>query len=68
MYDSWPGTSMATPHVAAAAALLLAKSPNLKPAQVLSRLTATADRVPEQSARPDREYGAGRLNIAAALK
>lgn len=67
MYDSWPGTSMATPHVAAAAALLLAKSPALKPAQVLARLTATADRVPSQTARPDREYGAGRLNIAAAL-
>jgi subtilisin family serine protease len=67
MYDSWPGTSMATPHVAAAAALLFAKSPALIPAQVRARLTATADRVPSQSVWPNREYGAGRLNIAAAL-
>ena len=66
-YDSWPGTSMAAPHVAAAAALLLAKSPSLKPAQVRARLIATADRAPWQSTRPNREYGTGRLNIAAAL-
>ena len=67
MYDSWPGTSMATPHVAAAAALLLAKSPTLTPAQVRAKLMATADKVPSQTSRTDREYGAGRLNIAAAL-
>jgi subtilisin family serine protease len=59
---------MATPHVAAAAALLLAKRPNLTPAQVRERLTQTADRVPWQTTRPDREYGYGRLNIEAALR
>jgi subtilisin family serine protease len=59
---------MATPHVAAAAALLLAKSPNLKPAEIRAQLTKTADRVPWQSARPDEEYGYGRLNIEAALE
>jgi subtilisin family serine protease len=68
LYDSWPGTSMATPHVAAAAALLLAKRPNLTPAQVRERLMQTADRVQWQTSRPDREYGYGRLNIEAALK
>jgi len=68
LYDSWPGTSMATPHVAAAAALLLAKKPNLTPSQVRERLTKTADRVPWQSAHPDDEYGYGRLNVEAALK
>jgi subtilisin family serine protease len=67
MYDSWPGTSMATPHVAAAAALLLAKSPTLTPGQVRDKLIAAADKVPSQTSRQDREYGAGRLNIAAAL-
>jgi subtilisin family serine protease len=68
LYDSWPGTSMATPHVAAAAALLLAKSPNLTPKGVRQRLTETADRVRWQAQRPDEEYGWGRLNIEAALK
>jgi subtilisin family serine protease len=66
-YDSWPGTSMATPHVAAAVALLLAKSPRLTPAAVRKRLRDTADAVPAQDG-PDEEYGAGRLNIAAALR
>jgi subtilisin family serine protease len=67
-YDSWPGTSMATPHVAAAAALLLARRPNLTPAEVKKRLAKSADRVAGQAARSDKEYGAGRLNVAAALK
>lgn len=65
-YDSWPGTSMATPHVAAAAALLLAKPPNLTPSAVRRQLMTTADRVPGQT-RQNAEYGAGRLNIEAAL-
>ncbi len=44
-YDAWDGTSMATPHVAGAAALVLAKSPGLTPAQVIKKLTSSADRV-----------------------
>jgi hypothetical protein len=68
LYDSWPGTSMAAPHVAAAAALLLAKKPKLTPAQVRTRLTKTADKVKWQSQRFDDEYGWGRLNIARALR
>jgi subtilisin family serine protease len=67
-YDSWPGTSMAAPHVAAAAALLLAKSPRLTPDQVRTRLCRTADRVRWQRQRPDDEYGFGRLNLARALR
>jgi hypothetical protein len=68
LYDSWPGTSMAAPHVAAAAALLLAKKPKLSPSQVRTRLAQTADRVTWQRSRPDDEYGYGRLNIEAALR
>ncbi len=68
LYDSWPGTSMATPHVAAAVALLLARDDRLTPAQIRDRLVPAADRVPWQSAVPDSEYGAGRLNIAALLQ
>jgi subtilisin family serine protease len=67
-YDSWPGTSMATPHVSAAAALILAKHPKLRPSQVRDRLAQSADRVPSQRARADEAYGHGRLNIASALK
>jgi subtilisin family serine protease len=68
MYDSWPGTSMATPHVAAAVALMLAKRPKLTPAQVRKKLCASADKVEWQKKRPSNEYGHGRLNIARALR
>jgi subtilisin family serine protease len=59
---------MAASHVAAAAALLLAKKPKLSPSQVRTRLAKTADRVTWQRSRPDDEYGYGRLNIEAALR
>jgi subtilisin family serine protease len=66
-FDAWDGTSMATPHVAAAAALLLAKSPNLTPAQVIRKLTATADRV-ANAKKGSAAYGSGRLNIEELLQ
>ncbi len=68
MYDSWPGTSMAAPHVTAAAALLFAKNSRLTPAQVKKRLCTTADKVQWQTKRPTDQYGWGRLNIARALR
>jgi hypothetical protein len=67
LYDSWPGTSMAAPHVAAAAALLLARRPGLTPAEVKRTLTSNADRVPRQHGRRDQAHGYGRLNIVEAL-
>lgn len=66
-FDAWDGTSMATPHVAAAAALLMAKSPNLTPAQVIKKLTGTADRV-TGAKKGSSAYGAGRLNVEKLLR
>ena len=65
-YDSWPGTSMAAPHVSATAALLLAKRPNATPAQVRRALVRGADRVPGQTGF-DTTFGHGRLNVRGAL-
>jgi subtilisin family serine protease len=67
LYDSWPGTSMAAPHVAAAAALLIAKKPTITPADVRKRLTSSAEKTSWQTRRPSSSYGHGRLDIAAAL-
>jgi subtilisin family serine protease len=66
-YDAWDGTSMATPYVAGAAALVLAKWPDLTPAQVIRKLTASADRV-AGAVRGSAAYGAGRLNCEKALR
>jgi serine protease len=41
-YESWSGTSMATPHVAGVVALMLSRDPSLTPAQVLQRIQSTA--------------------------
>jgi hypothetical protein len=43
-YQSFDGTSMAAPHVAGVAALVLSANPNLTPAEVESLLTQTANR------------------------
>ena len=66
-YDSWDGTSMATPFVAGVAALVLAKWPDLTPAQVIRKLTSSADRV-AGAKKGSTSYGAGRLNCEKALR
>ena len=66
-YDAWDGTSMATPYVAGAAALILAKWPDLTPAQVIRKLTSSADRV-AGAKKGSTAYGAGRLNCEKALR
>jgi subtilisin family serine protease len=67
-YAAWSGTSMATPHVTAAAALILANHPGWSPAQVASRLKETAAKVPEMGRRArTTTYGSGLLNLPRAV-
>lgn len=64
LYDAWQGTSMAVPHVAAAAALVLARHGRLKPAEVRARLIAATDKVPGMNGMDFViTYGHGRLNL-----
>ncbi|SFS99348.1 S8 family serine peptidase [Marininema halotolerans] len=61
---SYNGTSMATPHVAGAAALLLQAHPDWKPQDVKAALMATA-KDPKSESLPV-EVGAGIIDVAAA--
>lgn len=62
---NWDGTSMATPHVAGLAALMLKANPNLTPAQMDSILEATA--LPLGAAGKDTVYGSGRVQAPQAV-
>jgi len=64
-YYFWQGTSMATPHVAGVAALILAKNPNWNPAQVRHALQSTATDIGTSG--NDTAYGWGLLNAQAAV-
>ncbi|MBM3268446.1 MAG: peptidase S8 [Candidatus Sericytochromatia bacterium] len=66
-YASLDGTSMATPAVAGAVAVLRAKFAALDPAQVRARLQATTDKVAGQGDF-DQKYGYGRINVLKSLK
>lgn len=63
-HDTWSGTSMATPHVAATAALVVGQNPALTPAQVHQTIMDSADRVPGLTGAT--ATGA-RLDVARAL-
>ncbi|WP_286236969.1 S8 family serine peptidase [Neptuniibacter halophilus] len=63
IYAYSQGTSMATPHVAAAAGLLYVKDPNLTPAEVETLLTGTARSFPGTCT----NCGSGLLDAGAAL-
>lgn len=73
----WSGTSAATPHVAALAALMISANPNLTSQQVKDYIEQTADKVPNISHYPDQtkpnglwgpELGYGRINVCKALQ
>src|SRR5690606_20028029 len=63
-YMPLSGTSMATPHVAGAAALLLQQQPDLTPAQLKARLVSTANPHPDYDVY---QQGGGLIDLPAAL-
>ncbi len=63
-YGSYSGTSMATPHVSGAAALVLAANPALGVTGLKARLLDGVDRVPSLQGK----VLTGRLNAAAAVE
>lgn len=67
-YFKLSGTSMATPVVAGAAALMLQQNPTLSPDTVKLRLMMTADKwVNGQNVGDVCTFGSGYMNVAAAL-
>ena len=67
-YASWSGTSMATPHVTAAAALVAAAHPDWTPGDVKEHLRGSARRAADAARGGFSEtYGSGLLDLAAAL-
>ncbi|MDX2022673.1 MAG: discoidin domain-containing protein [Deltaproteobacteria bacterium] len=63
-YAAWNGTSMATPHVAGVAALILSNQPNLTVAQLRDKILSTADKV---SALTGKVSSGARLNAQKAV-
>ncbi len=65
LYQAGAGTSVAAPHVAGAAALLLGAQPELRPKDAKAVLLSSAHS--DEGAEADPRWGAGRLDVAAAL-
>lgn len=63
-YDSWSGTSMATPHVSGLAALLLSEYPEMGPADLKATIMQNVDVIPSMDGRC---VSNGRINAFAAL-
>ncbi len=64
----WDGTSMATPHVAGAVAILIQKNDLLTPKEIYSILIDNADHPTQGAPYPNNNYGWGRLNVWKALQ
>jgi serine protease len=66
-YEFYQGTSMAAPHVAGVASLLVGQNPNLTPAQVTQILQATVTQFPTGSSCNTSICGTGILNAFGAV-
>lgn len=64
-YAVYSGTSMATPHVAGAAALIRSAHPDWTAGQVVGAILNTADDIGTPGI--DNEFGYGRIDVAAAI-
>ncbi|UHA75370.1 S8 family serine peptidase [Paenibacillus sp. 481] len=69
-YSLWSGTSMAAPHVSAAAAILLEAHPEWTPSQIKSALMQQADQLTDEKGKlyERAAQGAGLLNVERALE
>ncbi|MFN0051063.1 MAG: S8 family peptidase, partial [Planctomycetales bacterium] len=68
-YAAWDGTSMATPHVAAVAALMFAKFPDLTHDQARKRLLKATRRLPGmKSSGRSESLGNGLIDVELALR
>jgi subtilisin family serine protease len=64
-YDAWSGTSMATPHVTGAVALLWSNNSSLTSTDVKSAILQSVDKIPSLE---NRTVSGGRLNIQKMLE
>ena len=63
-YATLSGTSMATPHVAGAAAMVLSTHPGFSPSQVESHLESNAEWLPSLSSN---QQGSGLVDVEKAV-
>ncbi len=67
-YDSWDGTSMATPHVTGVIALMFQMNPALDYSTIYDILTNYGVDHPAGSSYPNNDYGWGRINALRAIE
>jgi len=67
-YRAMPGTSMASPHVAGVAALMLAANSTVSNTAIKNKIIATAVRLPYSTSEANYDYGYGRIDALAAVE